>query len=99
MRTRELSFSTFLTRNKGTTLELEKRFGCYREEHINLHRENSVSDPSQIIKIIPQQAPQRQTTHAICILAQREVYREENLAVKTIEIINLSATLMQNNPG
>ena len=43
----KLSFSTFLTRNEGTTDESEKCFGCYQQEQFNLHRENSVSDRAQ----------------------------------------------------
>ena len=32
----KLSFSTFLTRNEGTTDESKKRFGCYQQEQFNL---------------------------------------------------------------
>ena len=31
------SFSTFLTRNEGTTDEWKKRFGCYQQEQFNMH--------------------------------------------------------------
>ena len=43
----ELSFSTFLTRNEGTTDESDKCLRWYQQEHFNLHQENSVSDWSQ----------------------------------------------------
>ena len=42
----KLLFSTFLTRNKGTTDELNKRLGYYQQEQLNLPRE-SVFDESQ----------------------------------------------------
>ena len=46
----KLLFSTFLTRNKGTTvLPSKKRFGCYQREQFNLPREHSVFDSSQYI--------------------------------------------------
>ena len=35
-------FSTFLTRNEGTTDESKKRLGCYQQEQFNLPREYSV---------------------------------------------------------
>ena len=35
----KLLFSTFLTRNKGTTDESKKRLGCYQQEQFNLPRE------------------------------------------------------------
>ena len=35
--------TTLLTRNEGTTDVSGKRFGCYQQDHSNLHRENSVS--------------------------------------------------------
>ena len=38
----KLSFSTFLTRNEGTTDESKKRLGCYQQEQFNLPREYSV---------------------------------------------------------
>ena len=41
-------FSTFLTRNKGTTDELKKRLGYYQQEQLNLPREYSVFDGSQL---------------------------------------------------
>ena len=44
----KLSFSTFLTRNKGTTDELKKRLGYYQQEQLNLPREYSVFDGSQL---------------------------------------------------
>ena len=34
----KLSFSTFLTRNEGTTDESKKRFGCYQQEQFYLHK-------------------------------------------------------------
>ena len=34
----KLSFSTFLTRNEGTTDESKKRFGCYQQEQSNLRK-------------------------------------------------------------
>ena len=34
----KLSFSTFLTRNEGTTDESKKRFGCHQQEQSNLHK-------------------------------------------------------------
>ena len=44
----KLLFSTFLTRNKGTTDELNKRLGYYQQEQLNLPREYSVFDGSQL---------------------------------------------------
>ena len=35
---RKLLFSTFLTRNEGTTDESKKRLGCYQQEQFNLPR-------------------------------------------------------------
>ena len=35
----KLLFSTFVTRNEGTTDDSGKRFGCYQQEHSNLHRQ------------------------------------------------------------
>ena len=49
----KLSFSTLLTRNERTTDESGKRFGCYQQDHSNLHRENSVSAQSQGVVIAP----------------------------------------------
>ena len=46
---RKLLFSTFLTRNEGTTDESKKRLGCYQQEQFNLPREYSVFDGSQCI--------------------------------------------------
>ena len=43
----KIIFSTFLTKYEGTTDDSRKRFGCYQQDHYNLHRENSVSDKSQ----------------------------------------------------
>ena len=45
----KLLFSTFLTRNEGTTDESKKRLGCYQQEQFNLPREYSVFDSSQCI--------------------------------------------------
>ena len=45
----KLLFSTFLTRNEGTTGESKKRLGCYKQEQFNLPREYSVFDGSQCI--------------------------------------------------
>ena len=45
----KLWFSTFLTRNEGTTDESKKRLGCYQQEQFNLPREYSVFDGSQCI--------------------------------------------------
>ena len=45
----KLLFSTFLTRNEGTTDESKKRLGCYQQEQFNLPREYSVFDASQCI--------------------------------------------------
>ena len=45
----KLLFSTFLSRNEGTTDESRKRLGCYQQEQFNLPRENSVFDGSQCI--------------------------------------------------
>ena len=45
----KLSFSTFLTRNEGTTDESKKRLGCYQQEQFNFPREYSVFDSSQYI--------------------------------------------------
>ena len=42
-------FSTFLTRNEGTTDGSKKRLGCYQQEQFNLPREYSVFDGSQCI--------------------------------------------------
>ena len=42
-------FSTFLTRNEGTTDESKKRLRCYQQEQFNLPREHSVFDGSQCI--------------------------------------------------
>ena len=44
----KLLFSTFLTRNKGTTDELNKRLGYYQQEQLNLPREYSVFDGSKL---------------------------------------------------
>ena len=44
----KLLFSTFLTRNKGTTDESKKRLGYYQQEQLNLPREYSVFDGSQL---------------------------------------------------
>ena len=44
----KLLFSTFLTRNEGTTDESKKRLGCYQQEQFNLPREYSVFDGSQV---------------------------------------------------
>ena len=48
---------------------------------------------------IPQQAPHRQTTHAICVLAQREVYCKVTLTVKTINDENNKPLCHQTNPA
>ena len=45
----KLLFSTFLTRNEGTTDESKKRLGCYQQEQVNLPGEYSVFDSSQCI--------------------------------------------------
>ena len=45
----ELLFSTFPTRNEGTTDESKKRLGCYQQEQLNLPREYCVFDGSQSI--------------------------------------------------
>ena len=45
----KLLYSTFLTRNEGTTDESQKRLGCYQQEQFNLPREYSVFDGSQRI--------------------------------------------------
>ena len=45
----KLLFSTFLSRNEGTTDESKKRLGCYQQEQFNLPREYSVFDSSQCI--------------------------------------------------
>ena len=42
-------FSTFLTRNEGTTVEPKKRLGCFQQEQLNLPPEYSVFDSSQCI--------------------------------------------------
>ena len=42
-------FSTFLTRNEGTTDETEKRLRCYQQEQFKLPREYSVPYGSQCI--------------------------------------------------
>ena len=44
----KLLFSTFLTRNKGTTDESKTRLGCYQQEQFNLPREYSVFEGSQV---------------------------------------------------
>ena len=44
-----LFFSSFLTRNEGTTDESKKRLGCYEQEPVNLPGEYSVFDSSQCI--------------------------------------------------
>ena len=44
----KLLFSTFLTRNEGTTDESKTRLGCYQQEQFNLPREYSVFDGSQV---------------------------------------------------
>ena len=43
----KLLFSTFLTKNEGTTDESKKSLGCYQQEQFNLPREYSVFDSSQ----------------------------------------------------
>ena len=43
----KLLFSTFPTRDEGTTDESKKRLGCYQQEQLNLPREYSVFDGSQ----------------------------------------------------
>ena len=43
----KLLFSTFLTRNEGTTDESKKSLGCHQQEQFNLPREYSVFDSSQ----------------------------------------------------
>ena len=45
----KLLFSTFLTRNEGTTDESKKRWGCYQQEQFNLPLEYSVFDLLQYI--------------------------------------------------
>ena len=45
----KLLFSSFLTRNKGTTDESKKRLRRYQQEQLNLPREYSVFDGSQCI--------------------------------------------------
>ena len=45
----KLLFSTFLTRNEGTTDESKKRWGCYQQEQFNLPLEYSVFDSLQYI--------------------------------------------------
>ena len=45
----KLLFSTFLTRNEGTTNGSRKRLGCYQHEQFNLSREYSVFDSSQCV--------------------------------------------------
>ena len=45
----KLLFSTFLTRNEGTTDESKKRLGCYQQEQFNLPREHFVFDSSHCI--------------------------------------------------
>ena len=44
-----LLFSSFLTRNEGTTDESKKRLGCYQQEQVTLPGEYSVFDSSQCI--------------------------------------------------
>ena len=46
---RRLLFSTFLSRNEGTTDESKKRLGWYQQEQFHLPREYSVFDSSQCI--------------------------------------------------
>ena len=51
---------------------------------------------------IPQQPPpppHRQTTHAICVLEQREVYCKVILPVKTLENENNKLLCHQTNPA
>ena len=45
----KLLFSTFLTRNEGSTDESKKRLVCYQQQQFNLPREYSVFDSSQCI--------------------------------------------------
>ena len=45
----KLLFSTFPTRNEGTTDESKERLGCYQQEQLNLPRQYSVFDGSQCI--------------------------------------------------
>ena len=45
----KLLFSTFLTRNVGTTDGSKKRLVCYQQEQFNLPRDYSVLDSSQCI--------------------------------------------------
>ena len=45
----KLLFSSFLTRNEGTTDESKKRLGSYQKKQFNLPREFSVFDSSQCI--------------------------------------------------
>ena len=45
----KLLFSTFVTRNEGTTDESKKRLGCYQQEQFNLPRQYSVFDSSKCI--------------------------------------------------
>ena len=44
----KLLFSSFLTRNEGTTDESKTRLGCYQREQFNLPWEYSVFDGSQV---------------------------------------------------
>ena len=44
----KLLFSSFLTRNEGTTDESKTRLGCYQRQQFNLPWEYSVFDGSQV---------------------------------------------------
>ena len=47
----------------------------------------------------PNRPSKTDNTYAASVLAQRKLCCNEKLTVKTMRIINLSTTAMQNNPG
>ena len=48
VRAKETFIFYFPTRNEESTDDAGKRFECYQQDHYNLHRENPVSDRSQV---------------------------------------------------
>lgn len=65
----KLSFSSLLTRNEGTTDDSGKRFGCYQQNHCNLHRlkEEDVVIDVDSKDIMPETQSVRQDLFAICM--------------------------------
>ena len=90
----KLLFSTFLTRNEGTTDESKKRLGCYQQEQFNLPREYSVFDSLQYIvnnrkfKMRPRRESQRSNS----LTRQKNFARASHFFVHFF-VVNCATTL------